>query len=54
LLKSHKHNQPNTNSTIKTAGESVEVLHHSKDNSERREKYIQHTKARLIEPLKKK
>jgi hypothetical protein len=53
IVKSHKSNQPNMNSTIKTAAKVAEELRQSNENSDTKKEGVQHTKARLGESLKK-
>ena len=54
IVKSHKSNQPNMNSTINMAAKVAEELNQSNENSDTKKEGIQHIKAKLGEPLKKK
>jgi hypothetical protein len=52
IIKSHESNEPNINSTIKTAADFVEKLYKSDENSDTEMEGMRHTKARLGEFLK--
>jgi hypothetical protein len=52
IVKSHESNQPHTNSKIKTAEKVAEQLNQSGENSDTKQKGIQHIKARLGQSLK--
>ena len=54
ILKSHESNQPNMNSTIKTAAKVAEELNQSDENSDTRKEGIQCMKVRLGETFKRK
>jgi len=54
IVKSHESTQPNMNSIIKTAAKITEELSQPNENSDAKQDGIQHTRARLGEPLKKK
>jgi len=54
IVKNHESNQPNMNSTIKVAAEVAEELSQSNEKSDTKKEGIQHIKAKLGEPLKKK
>jgi hypothetical protein len=54
IVKSHKSNLTNRNSTTITAAMVVEELNQSDENNDTKKDGIQHTKARLEESLKKK
>jgi hypothetical protein len=53
IIKSHESDQPNINSTVKTAAKVAEELSKSDENSDTRKEGIQHTEARLVGSLKK-
>jgi S-adenosylmethionine:tRNA-ribosyltransferase-isomerase (queuine synthetase) len=52
-VKSHESNKPNINLTIKTEAKVAEDLDQSNENSAIKKEGIQHTEARLEEPLSK-
>ena len=54
IVKSHESNQPNIKSTIKVATKVAEKLNQSNVNSDTKKGSVQHTKAKLVESLKKK
>jgi len=54
IVKSHESTQPNMNSIIKTAAKITEELIQPNEKSDAKQDGIQHTKARLVESLKKK
>jgi len=53
IFKSHESTQPNMNSIIKTAAKITEELSQPNEKSDAKQDWIQHTKARLGESLKK-
>ena len=54
IVKSHESTQPNMKTIIKTAAKITEELSQSDEKSNTKQDGIQHTKARLVESLKKK
>jgi len=52
IVKSHESNQPNMNSTIKSAAKVAEELNQTNENSDTNKEGIQHVKAKLREVLK--
>jgi hypothetical protein len=53
-VRSHESNQPNMNSTIKTAAKTIEELSQSNEKRDAKQDGIKHTKPRLEETLKQK
>jgi len=54
IVKSHESTQPNMNSIIKTAAKITEELSQPNEKSDAKQDGIQHTKARLGEPVREK
>jgi hypothetical protein len=54
IIKSHDSNQPNTNSTVRTAAKITDALSQPNENGDMKQDGVLNTKARLEESLKEK